>query len=157
VPFLLPPWLTRRISTSINPCFLPKPTKFQPKLMAILAGSICGAIARVPDVTCRALSGLRRGASERGAIEAREPAFLNYTSPVAAGGGLRPRPPGKSSGVSLFAECAAPYECSRGRYATKEGGEFFVDFLRMAITSFARAILPSIHGTFRRWQIPFLE
>lgn len=28
---------------------------------------------------------------------------------------------------------------------------------RMAITSFARAILPSIHGTFRRWQIPFLE
>src|SRR3984893_9442251 len=31
-------------------------------------------------------------------------------------------------GVSLFAECAAPYECSRGRYATKEGGEFFVDF-----------------------------
>jgi len=32
------------------------------------------------------------------------------------------------SGVSLFAECAAPYECSRGRYATKEGGEFFVDF-----------------------------
>ena len=44
--------------TIINPCFLPKPTKFQLKLMAMPAGSMCGAIERVPDVTCRALSGL---------------------------------------------------------------------------------------------------
>jgi hypothetical protein len=55
--FFFPPWLTRRISTSINPCFLLKPTLVQPKVMAIPAG--CGAIGERPDVTSRALlSGL---------------------------------------------------------------------------------------------------
>jgi hypothetical protein len=44
VPFFFRHGSQGKFRTIINPCFLPKRTKFLPKLMAIPAGLICGAI-----------------------------------------------------------------------------------------------------------------